>query len=202
MMHDYSYDSDERRNCIVFLLIISMIAGWIVGLQMNGGRIEVFLPWYSEFRLALLLFGLSYAVFNRHLWKVELIRNLSIGQVTIPNLNGTWKGSLTSSYDEHKDEYAARIVIRQTWTKISVQLETEGSKSVSEIAAIRGESSTGYYLEYSFRNEPKSEPASVHTMNIHYGTARLRIGNKLLQGDYYTGRGRNTSGGMKLPKEC
>ena len=39
-----------------------------------------------------------------------------------PNLNGNWEGYLTSSYSDHNTEYPVRIVISQTWSKISVLL--------------------------------------------------------------------------------
>jgi len=49
-------------------------------------------------------------------------------------------------------------------------------------------------------NEPNADAAE--TMQIHRGTARLVLtGNDELQGDYYTGRGRKNTGGMRLHRK-
>ena len=55
-------------------------------------------------------------------------------------------------------------------------------------------------LTYEFLNEPKSHTAA--TMAIHRGTASLRLQRSdredVLEGEYYTGRGRTNHGALRL----
>ena len=47
-------------------------------------------------------------------------------------------------------------------------------------------------------NEPKS--GAVGTMNMHQGTAVLKLKEQILEGDYYSGRGRQGIGSITLHK--
>ena len=91
--------------------------------------------------------------------------------VTIPDLNGTWKGYLKSSYDQFTREYVATLEIKQTWTKISLALNTKTSSSKSLIAAIVNHAVEKPLLTYQYANEPRVE--AVQTMHVHRGTACL-----------------------------
>lgn len=201
-MHDYTYDSVERRHWTVALLILSMVLTWI-GIQLLRGipvDFNIFVPWNSDFRLSLVVFGLAFTIFNKWLWKCEPFRLITMHSISIPNLNGTWKGTGTTSHDEHADTFNAKLTIRQSWTKISIELETKDSRSHSEVAALLRKNGTEFHIEYVYRNEPK--PHALDSMNMHYGAARLRILDSTLKGEYFNGRGRETNGGLELRREC
>ena len=50
-------------------------------------------------------------------------------------------------------------------------------------------------LHHLYVNEP--HPTAPDTMNAHRGTATLRLKGAVLEGDYYTGRGRLEIGALK-----
>jgi hypothetical protein len=120
--------------------------------------------------------------------------------VKVPNLNRTWNGYVTSSFDEHATKYDATLKIFQNWTRVSIVLETNYSKSSSLIAAIVTEDPNGMVLSYEYLNEPK--PNAKHTMHTHRGTAMLTIqsNRKALEGQYYSGRDRQNFGILKFER--
>ena len=197
-MHDYTYDSTERRHWTVALLILSMAVVWIAFQLLRGTPMDfnIFVPWNADFRLSLVVFGLCFSAFNSCLWKCQLFRVLTLQKISIPNLNGTWKGTGTTSHDEHAVEFCATLTIKQSWTKMSIELETNDSRSYSEMAALLRKDGTDFYVEYVYRNEPK--PHARDSMSMHYGAARLRILENTLKGEYFNGRGRETNGGLEL----
>lgn len=79
---------------------------------------------------------------------------------------------------------------------MSIELETNDSRSYSEMAALLRKDGTDFYVEYVYRNEPK--PHARDSMSMHYGAARLRILENTLKGEYFNGRGRETNGGLEL----
>ncbi len=92
------------------------------------------------------------------------------------------------------------LEIKQTWTEISVVLESSTSRSHTLVAAMQVHAPEGIVLSYQFRNDPK--PAAVGTMQIHYGTARLRLSDGgVLEGDYYSGRGRQNYGSIHIKRD-
>ena len=92
------------------------------------------------------------------------------------------------------------VNIHQSWTQISIILETDYSKSHSLIAAIVIENPTGILLSYEYLNEPL--PNAKITMHTHRGTCRLTIkaNEKVIVGDYYTGRDRQNYGGLRFER--
>ena len=89
------------------------------------------------------------------------------------------------------------VTIEQKWTRMVVHLNAEESRSWSVTASVLTNSPEGLVLTYLFDNEPKTE--SVKTMHRFRGTAVLvSTATGLLEGYYYTGRGRETYGSLKL----
>ena len=89
------------------------------------------------------------------------------------------------------------VTIEQTWTKIVVRLNAAESRSSSTTASVLTNAPEGLVLTYLFENEPKAE--SVRTMQRFRGTTVLvSSAPDRLEGHYYTGRGRETHGSIKL----
>lgn len=192
-MHPYSTDSNERVLVFFLLsvasfLIVSgigfLIAHWQISLPFWAGP-----PSWGGVNYALWRF------FDARLWRWNFLRN--IGVVRVPDLNGNWEGYVLSSYDRHTKQYPVRVRIEQTWSEICVSLTGERSRSSSELAGIltRARPVT---LGYVYLNNP--EEASPDTMYMHRGTTQLRLGDDptILEGDYYSGRGRQTYGSIRL----
>jgi hypothetical protein len=116
------------------------------------------------------------------------------GLVRIPNLNGKWEGYILSSADNYAEKKPAVLVVKQSWTEISLKLESAQSKSDNLTSSINILKTGSVEIIYEYRNEPNA--TAPKTMNPNRGTAHLEYQENELKGDYYTGRGRETHGEM------
>lgn len=189
-MHPYSIDTEERKNILLFLAVISIVFSW--SFYKILGYYQFSLPWWVESPSVLFFYGLLFVIFDKWLW--QYLRKINF--VKTPNLNGEWAGNLKSSFDSHSAEVKATLKIFQTWTKIKILLTTDRSSSHSESASIVIDAPEGKYLSYQYINDPKSN--AVETMSIHRGTVRLIFDEKknALEGEYYSGRGRQNFGSL------
>ena len=194
-MHPYQIEEANSTRKIIVSIILSIIAAY--GLFYLLRLIPNAALWWIDYPSVFGFFGLFTWLFNNYLWKLTFIQKL-LGVVT-PNLNGTWEGEIKSSYNKFKTPLHVIIYIKQTGSKILISLENEASISYSIHASIlHSGKSHNFELIYNFINEPKADFGS--TLNIHYGTAWFQISDdyKSLEGDYFTGRGRQTFGRMTL----
>ena len=115
----------------------------------------------------------------------------------MPDLRGTWVGTIASSYTGFEKTQPVTVTIEQTWTKMVVRLNSAESRSWSITASVLTKAPEGLVLTYLFENEPKAE--SVSTMLRFRGTTVLvNTEPGLLEGHYYTGRGRGTHGSIEM----
>jgi hypothetical protein len=194
-MHPYATDSNERERITFGLAAVSVGLAWALARSLLAAHLP--LPWWLDAPSTMGIFGALYAVFERSLWRLSCVHR--IGLVKVPILAGGWRGRLRSSFDQHAQEREVSVEIKQSWTKLSLILESSGSTSQTVAASLLVDAPGGMILSYQYRNEPK--PTAVGTMQIHYGTARLAVrGATVLDGDYYSGRGRQSYGGIHLEK--
>lgn len=188
-MHGYASDNIFRGPKIYF--VIGVIAIAVPSLA----RALVSIPPLASFvDTTALSAGAIYAgliwLYDRWGW-----RWLS----TLKNLNGTWAGKITSSHNG-----GARVPcvmrVRQTWTRMAIELETEQSRSRTTMAALYEEQPGDIGLKYEYVCEPRN--LAVQTMQTHRGVCTMAIatgGDGLrVSGDYFTGRGRETRGEITL----
>jgi hypothetical protein len=196
-MHPYATDSNERRIVPLYLSAISILAAW--GFNRLLKYYDIQFPWWIDAPSLIGFYGLLYLYFERHIWKWSIFR--WIGIVNIPALNGQWNGYVTSSFDEHAHKIKGQLVIKQSWTYISIKLETETSWSMSVTASISVRDPVSKVMTYEYQNEPK--PGTVKTMHIHKGMTRLSIkeNGNTLEGEYYTGRDRQSFGMIIFKKK-
>lgn len=124
--------------------------------------------------------------FDLYLW-----RWFPVAITRRPNLNGTWEGSMNSSWkDKDGKEFKGTcyLVMSQTFSQITLLVLLEGSRSVSttaDMAYVDGH----YRLSYVYRSE-------AHVLNRkdnppHRGAAELVVSlvpQLHLEGDYWTDR--------------
>jgi len=189
-MHTYSIDTNERKNILLVLAITSIVFSW--GFYRVLGYYQIVLPWWVESPSVLFFYGILFEIFDRWLWRY--LKKVNI--IKTPNLIGEWSGNLKSSFDNHSSEIKATLKIFQTWTRIKILMITDQSSSHSESASIVVNAPEGKYLSYQYINDPK--PTAVETMSIHRGTVRLVFDEKkkTLEGEYYSGRGRQNFGSL------
>lgn len=194
-MHAYTTNSAERKFVPLYIAGASILAAWVLNRVL--GAMQFALPWWIDAPSVIGFYGLLYAIFNKYLWRWQILR--IIGVVKVPDLNGIWNGYVASSFDKHATKYDAILRIVQNWTRISIILETVYSKSSSLIAAIVTED-PDTVLSYEYLNEPM--PNAKHTMHTHRGTARLTMqsNGKALEGEYYTGRDRQNFGILRFER--
>lgn len=188
----HSYDLEGRGRVVVFLATVSVPLVWLldVGLDVIGFEAQWWLsvPSFAGFYSAL------YWIFDHYVWKLNLLRK--IGLIKVPDLNGNWEGKIESSYSQSGPAQPFSVTILQRWSKIIVKLETKRSRSYSTAAILRTDDLPNPELTYMYVNEPKA--TAPNTMNMHRGTAILELADSVLEGDYYTGRGRGEVGTIKL----
>ena len=118
---------------------------------------------------------------------------------TIRNLNGTWAGTIATNYDGGT-KLNCVLRVRQTWTRMTIELETDKSRSHTTMSAFYENQPGDVGLKYEFVSEPKYQ--SVETMHTHRGVCTLAIeqNNSALKmsGNYFTSRGRKTHGEISL----
>jgi len=189
-VHPYATDSEERQNVLLGIALASVGLAYVCHWLMVHMNIQA--PWWVESPSVLGIAGVLYKAFDKWLWR--WFRKLGI--VKVPDLQGQWQVDGYTSFEQTKS-FKANATIRQTWTHISVYLETEQSISRSLAASLSSNQLEGAVLIYQYRNEPK--PNAVETMHAHIGTALLRLKNaECMEGEYYSGRDRQNYGGLTL----
>jgi hypothetical protein len=194
-VHGFNIDTDERRNVVFALAVLGVGAAY--GLNRLLDVTEMTIPWWFDAPASFGFFGLFYWLFDQWVWRLPVWRTLRL--ISTPDLSGRWSGYITSSHDLGTD-HKVTVDISQSWTGISVVLTGAGSRSYSTTAVLRAKAPGGPELTHTYRNEPLAR--AVGTMNIHHGTATMRLtdDHRSLEGDYYTGRGRETYGSIKLQR--
>lgn len=118
---------------------------------------------------------------------------------TLSNLNGTWVGDISTSHNGGTNVPCV-MRVRQTWTRMAIELETEQSRSRTTMAALYEDQPGDVGLKYEYVSEPRN--LAVQSMQTHRGVCTLAItprsAGPRLSGDYFTGRGRETRGEVTL----
>jgi hypothetical protein len=188
-MHSYSTDSNERRIVPLLLALTAIALAWGSSKFLAAAHLSV--PWWVDAPSSLAFYGVLYALFDKYLWRNSIV--IKLGLVRIPNLTGSWRGYLVTSFDGHVKRHDLMVHIFQSWTQITVYLTTATSMSRSCTAVIQVDDPEGAALVYQYQNQPLAD--AMRTMHMHYGTAMLRVSNgTCLTGDYYAGRDRRTFG--------
>ena len=185
-----------NRTTVSILLIISFVVWggflWVLGIEPTWDYAQPY-----SFTLATITSCLW--LFDRYIWKIWPVYKL----VRHPDLNGTWRVSLQSSYKVPGSEDPGAAVdgfavVRQTFSYMSIRLMTEHAESslVASSFDIQADGTTFVYGAY------QSDP-SIHLRSgiseIHYGSFRYKvIGRPPIQvnGHYWTDR--NTNGSISL----
>jgi len=196
-MHPYATDSEERRSVLVIIVFLSIFLSVLLAYVFHQlmVRMNIQLLWLVSPPSALGITVALYEAFDKWLWR--WFRRLGI--VKVPDIQGQWEVEGYTSFDQMKS-FKAKVTIRQTWTQISVYLETEYSASRSLAASLLLNQPEGPTLIYQYRNEPK--PNAEKTMHAHMGTALLRLRSaECMEGEYYSGRDRQNYGGLILRRK-
>lgn len=152
---------------------------------------------YDSIGYAITATLLEILLFKKYIWKLKFVQKIT----GIQNIQGTWTGTLISNYD-NQEHTIEKVIIKQSFNKYKVVLETQESKSFSEINQIKLNEFDRMEIQYLYKNEA---PANLRKKNpMHFGVASLEYKNNKLVGIYWTDReiddGKNTRGTMELIK--
>lgn len=192
-MHEYATDAGGRRTAPLVVAALSVLVAFVF--YKVSGHYGWTPPWWLDVPTPLATFGVLMGIYDRSAWRWR-IGPLRLSAV--PDYNGTWQGTVTSDFNPEKS-IPATLVIRQTWSRVSVELRGEHSSSRSTMASIMTEDAAEPGLRYEYRSDPRN--LAPDGMNAHRGVAHLRLDAAgQLDGDYYSGRSRKTTGRMSFRK--
>jgi hypothetical protein len=146
--------------------------------------------------LFIFIIGIVFAGIADIVWRPLWRRFPLLQRKTFPDLNGTWKGTLTSTWVDPatgspKPPIPTDIVIRQGLFTTSISLKTGESASHSTRSFLEPFRDTGRFrIWYSYNNDPQAQ--FQHRSSPHEGVAFLEceFGTDpfRLTGRYYTAR--------------
>ena len=191
-MHSYASDSNDRKVAPWVIAGVAVVVAFIYSAAVAWMKLEV--PWWLETPSIMSVYGIVYCLYNRFGWKRQLF-GLRFSE--IPNFGGTWFGELTSNH-ANGTKLHGMLYVHQTWTDLCVEFESQTSHSYSVMAAVNVTPGPTEGLTFQYTNAPRHGAAD--TMHAHVGLTHFRISpdGKSLDGDYFSGRDRQTFGQMKL----
>lgn len=179
--------SSSQTWAIVGLASLIWLALGVLGVT-SGGGINAVLN-LRDIIPALLFGGFLY---ERWGWRWQLLHQLHI--ITTPVVIGTWKGVLTSDWEDESGEklapFTVYLGIDQTLTTTAVRLLSFESSSVP-VAGGMAKTETGFpAIGYLYRNRPGVVLRQGRS-RMHYGGAMVEIVADPatgLNGEYWTDR--------------
>lgn len=140
---------------------------------------------------------LEILIFKKWLWKINFIQKIT----GINNIQGIWKGTIVSNFD-NKEHIIEKVIIKQSYNRYKIVMETKESKSFSGTNQILINEFDRMELQYMYKNEA---PVNLRAKNpMHFGVADLEYKENELIGTYWTDReineGKNTRGTMVLQR--
>ena len=178
--------SETQVWAVVGMTSLVWLSLGVLGVTSGGGigvvlSLREIIPW-------LLFVGFLY---ERWGWRWSMLHRL--GLVKTPVVIGTWKGELSSGYDDGsgpKDSFDVYVAVSQSLTTVAVHLLSEESISVA-IAGGIARTETGFpAIGYLYRNRPRVDLRQTRSA-MHYGGAMVEIvGDPAtgLNGEYWTDR--------------
>lgn len=191
-MHRYSIDNDNYIKVLVFLTVVSALFNAIINIVIipliikNDFFIQVISLAVSFF----ISFELIFGIFDKWLWKFSFLNKL----INYPNISGKWEGTI----DNHIfPKVNVNVEIKQSWTKIIINLRTENAKSKTKALTFHAEDSNNPEIYYVYFNESSTKKLSHHGGT---GVLTFRKDENILEGYYYTDKHRGNHGDIVLKK--
>jgi len=174
----------ERKTIQIIVAIVAAV--WLIFALLEG---QPLLPTPLKlYSVGVTAATFAFLAYERYLWKWPLVRRFT----GLPNLDGTWRGTLVSSYlrdGQPIPPIPTVLRIKQTAASISVTLMTAESSSISEQAKLIREADGRWRLSWLYANTPRQSVR--HRSERHQGACYLYIGSSSadgLRGEYFTDR--------------
>jgi hypothetical protein len=192
-----------RREIAVWVQFIVFLHVWASILYVS--KVELRINWEALKRIpeTIAVYSVLHLIFTSYAWRFPILQGWL---VPYPDLQGTWKGFLESTWVDPRTGLRVAavpvvLVITQSFSSINCTMHSSESSSYSNAAQISAEDESDVLrLSYNYTNRPK---AGVRDRSeIHDGAAILRIARtspRALEGEYWTDR--KTTGDMRLTFE-
>lgn len=177
----------ERLHLSVIILVAAGL--WGLSLLLEG----VLIPdgWYRPFSMVVGVLMLLLAAFDTVLWRLPFLQGWLVKR---PDLRGTWRATIESRWmnpetRKSPDPIEGYMVVRQSFSSISLRLMTDESRSEMLGAEILRSDDGTYRVVGVYRNEPKLSVR--HRSPIHNGGLVLQVTGAPavgLEGTYWTDR--------------
>lgn len=177
----------SRLHLSTILVVAAALWGGVLvveGVAVNG-------TWIRPFSTVVGVLLLLLAAFDLWAWRLRVLHGWFVPR---PDLRGTWRIELQSDWKDPATDavigpIVAYLVVRQTFSSLSIRMLTAESASELVAAEINKAGDGTYRLAAVYRNEPK---LSVRERSpIHYGALLLDVQGdpvKNLAGYYWTDR--------------
>jgi len=181
-----------RKEILVWIQLVSFVAIWAAVLFFSRTSLKI--EWEAIKKLpdVVTIYVLLVLIFTNWAWRLPIFKGWL---VPFPDLQGTWKGTLQSTWIDPATSQKIQpkdvmLVIKQTFSNISCVMYTDESNSFSNTAQINQDDDSGIFrLSYNYTNRSK---ANVRDRSaIHDGAAILKVitePEKSLEGEYRTSR--------------
>jgi predicted pore-forming effector associated with SMODS systems len=181
----------QLRAQVVLTIGLAAIV-WSASLLMLGEA----LSWrmLAPFGITISAVTLTAFLFVQHAWRWWIFSKWLVQR---PDLSGTWRCRLTSSYrlDGKPVEKTVYVVIRQTLVSLSFRLYTDRARSTSIAENLAKNGGGLFTLMIAYQNVPRVEDRGRET-EIHYGSTlfmHIDYESKRIEGHYWTDRSTNGS---------
>lgn len=194
-MHSYSIDIDNYKTIMrviimgsaLLIVFINMVVLPFLGLSNDNIYSQII----GLFLSSILSFGGIFWLFDNCLWKVSFINKL----IKYPDISGKWTGTINNS---DYDPISTEVIIKQTWSKININLRTETADSDTEALAFFVSKYENPRLTYIYYNTSETTD-----LKSHGGTGKLEYfkSDNVLKGEYYTDKHRTNHGTIYLERK-
>jgi hypothetical protein len=187
--------SERYIKAIIYVAVLA----WTVVLYVNHEAIKS--AWLQQLSTVITLVLYAVMAFDLWLWKLPVLHGWFVKR---PVIDGTWKVEIRSNWIDPETgagipPVQAYMVVRQTFSTLSLRLLT--AESSSELVGTEIVCSTDglYCVSGVYRNEPRFQVRARSP--IHYGAVWLKIideEEKKVIGHYWTDR--DSAGEMEMSK--
>ena len=180
------------------LSAIILAAAFIWGVLLLFEGVPISPAWFHPFSRVVGTLMILLTAFDLWIWRWPILRGWLVKR---PVLTGTWRAEVRSNWvDPATGQTVTRagfMVVQQTFSRLSLSLITEESRSELLGAEISRGGDGTYRVFGVYRNEPRF--AVRHRSEMHYGALELRVAGsrpERIEGHYWTDR--DTAGELTL----
>jgi hypothetical protein len=174
---------------------------WVLVLIVEGSKVGW--DFAKPFSLVVGVISVALAAFDRAVWQAVWHWPGVRKMVGRPNVEGTYWGAVRTEWvdpttGQKPPPTQAALVIRQSYTALTLTLFTDESASSTIAASVHQEADGRFLVASLYRNEPRLSVQERSRM--HHGAVRLHLAgpDSRLHGSYWTDR--STHGEMEFSR--